>query len=139
MELNIRIAGMWLILAIAYTLHNVLHIQVIQFGIDVVAKDADGTIPAYSHVIHTVFETGTLVLVLLTFFYSTRGFRLFTFAWSLVLLPVNLLHLAGTIAEEGFGDISQVVLLVLILAVNGVLAAQANRWRKQAPGQQTVK
>lgn len=130
MESSSRIAGLWLIMAIAYTLHNVLHLQVIQFGIDVLAKDADGSVPGYTHVIHTVFETGTLLMALLTFFYTRKAFRLFTLIWASVLLPVNLLHLIGTIAEEGVEDISQIVLLVLIIVVNTVLAVQANRWRK---------
>ncbi len=133
MESNLKIAGMWLILAIAYTLHNVLHLQVIQFGIDVVAKDADGSIPGYTHVIHTVFETGTLVMALLTLFYDRKAFRLFTLIWALILLPVNLLHLAGTIAEEGVEDISQIVLLVWIIVVNTVLAVRAGRWKNAVP------
>ena len=132
MELNSRIICMWLILAIAYTLHNVLHVQVIQFGIDVVAKDADGSIPAYSHVIHAVFETGTLIMALLTLFYISRGFKVFSLIWALVLLMVNVLHIIGTVVEEGVEDISQILLLALIILVNTTLAIQANKWRKLA-------
>lgn len=128
MNIQFRIAFIWLLIALCYLFHSNYHLSQVVFGIDIKISGASGHIPVSMHIMRLGLEVFSMLLALLTLYVEKKGFNLFLFIWAIVLLVLNALHLGETIYQE-INDISQVGLLSFIVVANLFLISDIRRWK----------
>jgi hypothetical protein len=97
-----------------------LHIYGLIYGVDIRMPEATGEVSLGIQVFNTLIFTVTFLMALLAMHLSGKGFRWFSFVWSVLFLLLNIFHLGATVFVEAF-DLSQVFLLTFVLAVNVLL------------------
>jgi hypothetical protein len=130
MKAQVKIAFYWLLLGICYLTHTLLHMYGLFYGVDVRLPDAAGEVPLGTQAFNTVIFTVTFLMALLSVNLSGKGFRRLSFAWSALLLLLNIFHLGATVFVEAF-DLSQACLLTFVLAVNVLLTGVLRKSLRQ--------
>lgn len=128
MNIQFRIAFIWLMIALCYLFHSNYHLAEAFFGVDIKMKAATGTVPIAMHIFRIVVEVFTMLLALLTLYLNHRGFKVFLFIWAIVLLLLNLVHLGETVYQD-LNDISQVGLLSFVVIANSYLVMDTKKWK----------
>jgi hypothetical protein len=103
------------------------------YGIDIRLPDATGEVPLGVQAFNTVIYTVTFLMALLSVNLSGKGFRWFSFVWSVLFLLLNIFHLSATLFVEAF-DLSQACLLSLVIAVNVLLTLTLWKWLRNKLG-----
>ncbi len=123
MKNNYRLIVLWILLVIGMILHFNYHIGGLMYGIDVVGKKADGSIPSSLILIRNIFYHLPMIWVVCLLYCSKKwGFVLF-FILSILYLLANAAHLT----EELFRvkkDISQITLLTTVFIISFVLSIE---------------
>ena len=115
-----KIAILWLIIAVCYTLHIVYHLSGLFYGIDIKMDDATGEVSPATHVFRIVTQLFTFTMAVLTLYIYTKTFYWVSLIWAALLGILNLIHVGQEIATE-YQDYSQVALLLFISIVNTLL------------------
>jgi len=131
MNIQYRIAFIWLIIAVCYLFHSSYHLGQAAFGVDIKIKGAIGTVPLTMHIMRVVLEVFSMLLALLTLYITSKGYKLFLFIWAIILLLLNLVHVGETLYKEP-GDISQAVLLSFVVVANIFLVLDIKKWKAVA-------
>lgn len=119
----LKIALLWLLIAISYSMHSIYHLSELFFGIDIKLPDANGKVPLNIHFFRIATEVFTLLMVVLTIKIKARAYNWFSFIWACLLGILNLVHFVSTFIREP-SEISQIALLAFVLAVNVLLAIE---------------
>jgi hypothetical protein len=130
MNTQIKTAFYWLLLGICFITHTLLHIYGLFYGVDIRLPEAAGEVSPGVQAFNTVIFTVTFLMALLSINLSGKGFRRFSFVWSVLLLLLNIFHLGATVFVEVF-DLSQVCLLSFVLVVNVLLSVTLWKRLKQ--------
>ena len=131
MDTRIKTAIYWLLLGICFLTHTLFHMYGLFYGADIRLPDAtEGEVPLGVQAFNTVIFTVTFLMALLSIHLSGRGFRRFSFVWSVLFLLLNVFHLGATVFVEAF-DLSQACLLTFVLAVNVLLTVTLWKSLKQ--------
>lgn len=126
-----KIVFSWLVIAIAIIAHNALEIgEALFFKTLPETPFAEG-IPIPVHVINLSALVLPLLLGYLSLFYSSKGFKLFSFIYAILLVLLNIAHVGETIAEN-VSNLTQVAVLLFVAVVNIVLIILLNKWRKES-------
>lgn len=125
-----KIIVFWLLIVVGYIFHSTYHLSGAIFGEDIKMNDATGQTPVVMHFFRIVLEILPLIMVVLTTYLSSRGFRLFSFVLAIVFGLANALHVVETAMHE-IANISQIAVLSFILVVNILLILTLNNWRKE--------
>jgi hypothetical protein len=121
MNTQIKIAFYWLLLGVCFLTHNFFHMYGLFYGADISMPNVTTSeVPLSDQIFNTVIFTVTFLIALLSIHLPGKGFRWFSFVWSVLFLLLNLAHLAEALFAEAF-DISQVFLLSFVPAVNILL------------------
>jgi hypothetical protein len=121
MNTQIKIALYWLLLGVCFLTHTLFHLHGLFYGIDIRISNATvSEVPVFDQVFNTIIYTVTFLLTLLSINLSGKGFRRFSLVWSILFLPLNLIHLGMALFVEAF-DLSQACLLSFVIAVNVLL------------------
>ncbi|MDR0511085.1 MAG: hypothetical protein LBH06_08340 [Rikenellaceae bacterium] len=130
MNAQTKTAFCWLLLGICYLTHTLLHMFGLFYGADIRLPEATGEVSLWVQAFNTVIFTATLLMSFLSLLFFGKGFRRFSLVWGLLLLLLNLFHLATTLFVETF-DLSQACLQAFVPAVNAVLAFELWKSLKQ--------
>lgn len=128
MNIQHRIAFIWLMIALCYLFHSSYHFSQAVFGMDIKIPGATGKVPVSMHLMRFVLEVFSMLLALLTLYIKKKGFILFLFTWAIMLLLLNVFHLGETIYKES-DNISQVGLLSFVVVANLFLVLDVRKWK----------
>ena len=117
---HVKVAILWLLLGVCFSLHNIFHLSALFFGVDIKLADADGTVPNKAHLFRILIDIFSFVFVLLSLYVFKRLFYWISFVWAALLSLANCMNLVEMVIYE-WRDYSQVLLLTLILAINILL------------------
>lgn len=117
---HIKVAILWLLIAVCFSLHVIYHLSALFFGVDIKIPDSKGVVPMDAHIFRILVDIFTFLFVILSLYIFNKIFYWISFGWSVLLGILNAYHLFETVTKE-WQDYSQVALLTLILAANILL------------------
>ena len=114
---HIKIAILWLLIAVCYSLHSIFHLSALFFGADIKLPNANGTVPVDAHIFRIVVEVLTFLFVILSLYLLNKTYYWMSFIWAILLGVLNVVHLYETVTKD-WHDLSQVALLTFIVVAN---------------------
>lgn len=132
MNIPVRLVVLWVLLIIGMILHFNYHVSEIFYGIDVVRPGANGTMPISALVIKTIYYHLPMLYVVALLYFQQKGFRLAAFVVGLVYTLSHLVHLSKELVHDpkGTPEITQVNLLLLVLAISTLMNWESWKWWK---------
>lgn len=92
--------------------------------------DANGKMPYTVHYFNIVVTIIPLFFALLTLFLNKLTFKWVSIVYAVLLLLLNVFHVAATVMED-ISNLTQIVLLIFVALTNTFLVIAINRWRKE--------
>lgn len=134
MHTTVKIVFYWILIGVCFILHNSLHQFEIYYGKSMDIVDAAGVIPLGVHIFTILVSTSPFILALLFLNFSSKGLSWGALVWSILFLLLNAAHLIEAIAVEKPFNLSQAVLLSLIVIINVLLILTL--WKYTKPGKE---
>lgn len=129
MNHQIKTALLWVLIVFCYLWHGYYHLAELFFGADIKIPGAKGTVPLASHLFSLTIEVLPLSAGVATLYITRKWFVWTSLVFAVLLALLNVVHLGTTVIHES-GDIRQLALLTLILAVNVLLVKEINASRR---------
>ena len=130
-DTRIKIIFYWLLIGICFILHNSLDALEVTFGKAVEIIQNEGVIPLETHVFSILVQISPFILVLLSLNLTSKKLSLFSLIWSILFLILNTAHLLEVLFIESPFNLTQTVLLTLILLINIMLTISLLKSLKQ--------
>lgn len=121
MHTTTKIIFYWLLIGICFILHNSLHQFEIYYGKSKDIVDASGVLPLGIHIFTILVSISPFILSVLFLNFSSKVLSWSALVWSILFLLLNIAHMIEAIAVEKPFNLSQVVLLSLIVITNILL------------------
>jgi hypothetical protein len=129
---QIRLVIFWVLMLIAMVLHFNYHVSDIFYGIDVARPGANGKVPVAAFYTKSIFYHLPMLLILAMLYLKSQLFK-----WILLLVGglytcSHTMHLVEEITKYNGSvqSITQVNLLVLVLAISVMANVEAWKWLK---------
>lgn len=132
MNIQLRIAILWIVIVLCYFIHGYYHLAELFFGIDIKLPDTTAKVPLAAHLFSVFIEIIPLTIAVTSLFIFRKWFVTTTWIFAIVLGLLNLVHLVQTLLKEP-GEIRQIALLTFIVVVNVLLVKDLNFNRKVLP------
>lgn len=123
MQSTIKIVFYWILIGVCFILHNLLHLSEIYYGKEMLMINNNGEAPMGAQIFNVLVSIMPFVIAVVSLNVAKKWFIWFSFVWSILLFLLNLAHLGETVFEPVF-DISQTVLLTLVLIINLLLSIE---------------
>lgn len=130
-DTRIKIIFYWLLIGVCFILHNSLDALEVTFGKAVEIIQNEGVIPLETHVFSILVQISPFILVLLSLNFTSKKLSLFSLIWSILFLILNTAHLLEVLFIESPFNLTQTVLLTLILLINIMLTISLLKSLKQ--------
>lgn len=130
-DTRIKIIFYWLLIGVCFILHNSLDALEVTFGKAVEIIQNEGVIPLETHVFSILVQISPFILVLLSLNFTSKKLSLFSLIWSILFLILNTAHLLEVLFIEIPFNLTQTVLLTLILLINIMLTISLLKSLKQ--------
>ncbi len=130
-DTRIKIIFYWLLIGVCFILHNSLDALEVTFGKAVEIIQNEGVIPLETHVFSILVQISPFILVLLSLNFTSKKLSLFSLIWSILFLILNTAHLLEVLVIESPFNLTQTVLLTLILLINIMLTISLLKSLKQ--------
>lgn len=130
-DTRIKIIFYWLLIGVCFILHNSLDALEVTFGKAVEIIQNEGVIPFETHVFSILVQISPFILVLLSLNFTSKKLSLFSLIWSILFLILNTAHLLEVLFIESPFNLTQTVLLTLILLINIMLTISLLKSLKQ--------
>ena len=130
-DTRIKIIFYWLLIGVCFILHNSLDALEVTFGKAVEIIQNEGVIPYETHVFSILVQISPFILVLLSLNFTSKKLSLFSLIWSILFLILNTAHLLEVLVIESPFNLTQTVLLTLILLINIMLTISLLKSLKQ--------
>lgn len=130
-DTRIKIIFYWLLIGVCFILHNSLDALEVTFGKAVEIIQNEGVIPFETHVFSILVQISPFILVLLSLNFTSKKLSLFSLIWSILFLILNTAHLLEVLVIESPFNLTQTVLLTLILLINIMLTISLLKSLKQ--------
>lgn len=130
-DTRIKIIFYWLLIGVCFILHNSLDALEVTFGKAVEIIQNEGVIPLETHVFSILVQISPFILVLLSLNFTSKKLSLFSLIWSILFLILNTAHLLEVLVIESPFNLTQTVLLTLILLINIMLTISSLKSLKQ--------
>ena len=121
MHTTTKIIFYWLLIGICFILHNSLHQFEIYYGKSMDIVDASGVLPLGIHMFTILVSISPFILSVLFLNFSSKVLSWSALVWSILFLLLSIAHMIEAIAVEKPFNLSQVVLLSLIVITNILL------------------
>ena len=125
-----KIVFCWILIIIGLAYHTQYELSGLFFGEDIKMPDANGKMPYTVHYFNIAVTIIPLFFALLTLFLNKLTFKWVSFVYAVLLLLLNVFHVAAT-AMEDISNLTQMVLLIFVALANTFLVIAINRWRKE--------
>jgi len=126
-----KIVFYWILIGVCFILHNLLHLSGIYYGKEMQLAATDGVMPLGIHIFTILVSASPFVFAVLFLNLCSKILLWVSLSWSILFLVLNLAHFIATVAFEKPFDLSQSVLLLFILIVNGMLTYVLWKYLKQ--------
>lgn len=130
-DTRIKIIFYWLLIGVCFILHNSLDALEVTFGKAVEIIQNEGVIPFETHVFSILVQISPFILVLLSLNFTSKKLSLFSLIWSILFLILNTAHLLEVLFIESPFNLTQTVLLTLVLLINIMLTISLLKSLKQ--------
>lgn len=130
-DTRIKIIFYWLLIGVCFILHNSLDALEVTFGKAVEIIQNEGVIPFETHVFSILVQISPFILVLLSLNFTSKKLSLFSLIWSILFLILNTAHLLEVLFIESPFNLTQTVLLTLVLLINIMLTISLLKSSKQ--------
>lgn len=130
-DTRIKIIFYWLLIGVCFILHNSLDALEVTFSKAVEIIQNEGVIPLETHVFSILVQISPFILVLLSLNFTSKKLSLFSLIWSILFLILNTAHLLEVLVIESPFNLTQTVLLTLILLINIMLTISLLKSLKQ--------
>ena len=131
MKTPIKIAIIWLIIAMGLAMHAALEALEYLFYHPLPEAPYHEGVPTDAHIIYLIAMIFPMIIAFLSLFYRQKGFKIFSFVYAIILCLLNVFHAVETVMA-GLDNLSQVVLLLFVAIANIILVRVLNIWRKEA-------
>jgi len=126
-----KISLLWIFIAIGFIFHHIYGLATVFFNESVLIEGATGETPFWAHQWRILMEGLALTFGLLTLEISKKWFKTITFVWAIILGLFNVYHVVTAIIYE-MSNLSEILILILLVIANTFLVKTINQWRKLA-------
>jgi len=126
-----KISLLWIFIAIGFIFHHIYGLATVFFNESVLIEGSTGETPFWAHQWRILMEGLALTFGLLTLEVSKKWFKTITFVWAIILGLFNLYHVVTAIIYEVF-NVSEILVLILLVIANAFLIKSIRQWRKLA-------
>lgn len=127
--MRIKIAFLWVFIAIGFVFHHVYGLASVFFNESVFIEGSTGDTPFWVHQWRIILEGLALTFALLTLEMSKKWFRMLSFVWAIALGLFNMYHVITAVIHEA-SNVSEIFILILLVMANAFLLKEINVWRK---------
>ncbi len=124
-----KIVILWIFLALGWIVHHVYGLFNIYYNETLVMEGATGDAPLIHHIYRILFEGLCMLFGLLTIEVSKKWFRTTSYVWALIGGLYNAYHFVTALLFEP-GNISEILILALMLVASVFLIKNIGKWRK---------
>jgi len=128
--MNIKISMLWLFLAIGFIVHHIYGLFGVYYHESVMMEGATGDVPMEHHMYRILFEGMAMMFMLFTLQITKRWFRVISFLWAILLGLFNVYHVVTAVIYES-SNISEILILLLMVFASGFLIMSLNKWVKE--------
>ena len=126
--MRIKISLLWIFIAIGFIFHHIYGLATIYFKESLLMEGATGETPFWAHQWRILMEGLALTFGLLSLEISKKWFVWTSLIWSVILGIFNVYHVITAIIYEA-SNISEILILVLLVVANTFLVKAINNWR----------
>ncbi|MEM6736809.1 MAG: hypothetical protein AAF620_12150 [Bacteroidota bacterium] len=130
MKRQTKITSIWAFISLSLLIHFVLEIGEGFYYSELPKEPYGESVPTENHIIYLIAMILPLAMAFVTLFISSKPFKIFSLVYASLLTLINAAH-----AIEGLvyaiSNVSQVVLLLMVVIFNISLLLQLNHWRKE--------
>lgn len=126
-----KISLLWIFIAIGFIFHHIYGLATVFFNESVFIEGSNGETPFWAHQWRILMEGLALTFGLLTIEVSKKWFILTSFVWAIILGLFNVYHIITAVMYEA-SNISEILILLLLVIANAFLINNINKWRKEA-------
>ena len=126
--MRIKISLLWIFIAIGFIFHHIYGLATIYFKESLLMEGATGETPFWAHQWRILMEGLALTFGLLSLEISKKWFVWTSLIWSVILGIFNVYHVITAIIYEA-SNISEILILVLLVFANTFLVKAINNWR----------
>lgn len=125
-----KIIILWAIFLFGMTVHTILALIPIFYGVDIAIPEATGKVPSVMLWIMFLSLLIPMILILAVSFIEYVWFRISNFVLSIIFTIMNTYHLIGHAGETPV-DPCQIVLLTFVLISGVMLNIVSYRWMRE--------
>jgi hypothetical protein len=125
-----KISLLWIFIAIGFIFHHIYGLATVFFNESVLIEGSTGETPFWAHQWRILMEGLALTFGLLTLEVSKKWFILTSFVWAIILGLFNVYHIITAVIYEA-SNISEILILLLLVVANIFLIKNINIWRKE--------
>ncbi|WP_028889867.1 PepSY-associated TM helix domain-containing protein [Tenacibaculum ovolyticum] len=125
-----KISLLWIFIAIGFIFHHIYGLATVFFNESVLIEGSTGETPFWAHQWRILMEGLALTFGLLTLEVSKKWFILTSFVWAIILGLFNVYHIITAVIYEA-SNISEILILLLLVIANVFLIKNINIWRKE--------
>lgn len=125
-----KISLLWIFIAIGFIFHHIYGLATVFFNESVFIEGSTGETPFWAHQWRILMEGLALTFGLLTIEVSKKWYILTSFVWAIILGLFNVYHIITAVIYEA-SNISEILILLLLVIANVFLIKNINEWRKE--------